>query len=176
MYTVTEILERINKSRRPRLAAFLRERDSEDARVDVNESAFPASPRADRGTLVLVMTTPNPYHEGVVDFYAVSDTIAAKGQSGQSEIFAHFYRRRDGILELLGAEQPAQPTYDPSASYLVSREKAGRPRHDLTDEDVASIRALHAEGWGINRLATRYHVSNRRIIALLNDINNNITF
>ncbi len=55
-------------------------------------------------------------------------------------------------------------TYDPATEYVVKREKAGRPRKPLTEEQKNEIRSMREEGLSINEIAKKLNISNRRVI------------
>lgn len=54
--------------------------------------------------------------------------------------------------------------YDPKKQYVVDREKVGRPRRVLSDEEQAGISRLRAQGMSINAIAKELGINNRRVM------------
>ena len=62
------------------------------------------------------------------------------------------------------------PEYDPKTHYVVSREKPGRPRRVLTDEERQRIMSMRAQGLSVNEIAKAAKVSNRLVMAALKEV------
>ena len=62
------------------------------------------------------------------------------------------------------ATSPAGKTYDPKKQYVVDREKVGRPRRVLSDEEQANISRLRAQGMSINAISKELGINNRRVM------------
>ena len=164
MYEIESVMEQIVKSRRRELHDHLsnmKRRHSRDAR------AMPLTDlhsRRKSGRIVLLLSAPKSARTGR-DFFVVTDELWEDG----TEVLQSSRIDETEVLAFLGVGVSSLPTYDPEREYIVNREKAGRPRRTLTPAQEREIRALHADGMGINALALRFHVSNRRIIKLLNN-------
>lgn len=155
LYTVDEALERIKKSRRKKLAAFLRDYVNEDeARIDGKLSE---SPRSDAGEIMFVLRAPNRYQPGRVAIYAVYDRIFR-----EEEQFCYFYRDRAAFLDFLGAEQPVPP----AAPVKIRRESPGRPIV-YGAESVAEVQRLRAEGESIRGIAATLGMSTATVQKLM---------
>lgn len=154
IYTVDEVLERINKSRRKKLVSFLRDfvRYEDEAGVDIT---LPESPRSDTGDLMLVLRAPNRYQPGQVAIYAVYDRIFR-----EEENFCTFYRDRAALLDFLGAE-PA-----PAAPVKIRRESTGRPVL-YGEESAATVQRLRAEGESIRGIAAALGMSTATVQKLI---------
>lgn len=57
---ISSILDKINKSKRPRLTKFLRERDWSDTRAEIM-AGNPTTPREDHGRIMIMMICHNLY-------------------------------------------------------------------------------------------------------------------
>lgn len=164
------ILEKINKSKRKKLMAFLKEHDRYEADFEArimpagSRDDLPESNRKDKGrTIILFLYAQNLYNAEYKDFYTLIDTVDGE------EKLTKAYKRLSAILEFIGveAEQETQPwhTYDPTKQYLVSRAKAGRPKHIITEAEAQLIRLLRADGLSINAISKQLGISNRQIMA-----------
>ena len=167
------ILEKINKSKRKKLMAFLKEHDRYEADFEArimpagSRDDLPESNRKDKGTIILFFYAQNLYNAEYKDFYTLVDTLV----DGEEKLIKA-YKRLPALLEFIGveAEQDEQEkqlgqTYDPTKQYIVSREKAGRPKHIITEEEAQQIRALRADGLSINAISKQMRISNRQIMA-----------
>ena len=52
---------------------------------------------------------------------------------------------------------------------LIDKRKLGRPRRELTAEEVQEIRGRHEAGEGIGRIAAALHLGTRRVMEALKD-------
>ena len=164
------ILEKINKSKRKKLMAFLKEHDRYEADFEAkimpagSRDDLPESNRKDKGTIIIFFYAQNLYNTEYKDFYTLVDTLV----DGEEKL-TKAYKRLPALLEFIGveAEQEKQPghTYDPTKQYLVSRDKAGRPKHIITEAEAQQIRALRAGGLSINAISKQLGISNRQIMA-----------
>ena len=166
------ILEKINKSKRKKLMSFLKEHDRYEADFEArlmpagSRDDLPESNRKDKGTIILFFYAQNLYNAEYKDFYTLVDTLV----DGEEKLIKA-YKRLSALLDFIGigveAEQETQPgqTYDPTKQYLVSREKAGRPKHIITEAEAQQIRALRADGLSINAISKQLGISNRQIMA-----------
>ena len=51
----------------------------------------------------------------------------------------------------------------------IDKSKVGRPRRELTGEEVEQIRARHEAGDGINKIAKALHMGTRKIMEALRE-------
>ena len=92
------------------------------------------------------------YHEDLREFHINIDTLRqALG----------FVDKRQQQKE---TTTPAGVVYDPEKKYVLSREKSGRPRRVLSDEEKENIRQLREKGMGINAIAKKLGINNRRVM------------
>ncbi len=61
------------------------------------------------------------------------------------------------------------PEYDPKTHYVVSREKPGRPRRVLSDEEKQWIRSLRLQGMSINEIAKTVRIRNRLVMEVVKE-------
>ena len=62
------------------------------------------------------------------------------------------------------ATAPTGKAYDPEKQYVVNRDRVGRPRRVLSDEEQANIRRLRGQGMSINAIAKELGINNRRVM------------
>ena len=62
------------------------------------------------------------------------------------------------------AMAPNGKAYDPEKQYVVDRDKVGRPRRVLSDEEQANISRLRGQGMSINAIAKELSINNRRVM------------
>jgi len=157
------VLERLNKAKRKKLMAFLKQHGTEDSRI-IPASDLPKNNRTDKGTIAVFFVGQNIYYPEYQDFFCLVDTLDKDGK----ETFMDFYKRQSVIAELLGIDQTPtatnEPTYDPRTQYIVERDKVGRPKRTLSDTEKAKIDELRAQGKGYNAIAKELKVSNRLIM------------
>ena len=156
-----EVLDRINKSKRKELMAFLREHQGEEAKIipAVSRDDIPTNSRKDKGTIAFFFVARNIYDANRMDFFTLIDTLDAD----KKETLIKLYKQRSTMLKFLGQEEAA-PAYDPQKQYVVDREKVGRPKRVLSDSEKAKIDELREQGKGYNAIARELKVSNRLII------------
>lgn len=166
-----EILNKINKSKRKKLMAFIKGHDGEETVIIPAGSSedLPKNNRADKGTVGIIMVCRNPYNETHADYWTLVDTIDKEGK----ESLIQFYKRQSVMAGIL-FEQPtpeveAKPanTYDPDKQYVLSREKTGRPRRILSNVEKKQIDGMREEGKSIAEIARTLKASNRFIIDYL---------
>lgn len=157
------VLERLNKSKRKKLMAFIKQHEgTEEARILPAGSMmdFPQNNRKDDGRTVYIFMLAKENYNG---FYTLVDRF-----DKNDETFKHLYKRQSRIAELLGIDQtPAatnEPTYNPKTQYIVERGKVGRPKRTLSDTEKSRIDELRVQGKGYNAIAKELKVSNRLII------------
>ena len=153
-FTAEEWLGWINKTARPKMAAFLRE--------NIGGKILKTVPREkDKGeAITLTMAAINPWHGTDGVYFAFSQVI--NGQDGRKEIFGDGYASMENLLILHGKDLAG---YNPAKEYTVSRAKTGRPRAILTDDEKARIKAWRQDKRGYNRIAADLRRSNRLIMA-----------
>lgn len=67
-------------------------------------------------------------------------------------------------------ERPQEAQEPPRAGYiLIDKSKVGRPRRELTGEEVEQIRARHKAGDNINKIAKALHMGTRRVMEALRE-------
>ena len=62
------------------------------------------------------------------------------------------------------AMAPNGKAYDPEKQYVVNRDRVGRPRRVLSDEEQADISRLRGQGMSINAIAKELSINNRRVM------------
>ena len=156
-----EVLDKINKSKRKELMAFLREHQGEGAKIipAVPRDDIPTNSRKDKGTIAFFFVARNIYDTNRMDFFTLIDTLDAD----KKETLIKLYKQRSTMLKFLGQEEIV-PAYDPQKQYVVDREKVGRPKRVLSDSEKAKIDELREQGKGYNAIARELKVSNRLII------------
>ena len=97
---------------------------------------------------------------GTAIFFITLDTTNVI-HLASSEPNLSFVEKRQQKKELLA---PAGKVYDPEKQYVVNREKVGRPRRVLSDEEQANIRRLRGQGMSINAIAKELGINNRRVM------------
>lgn len=166
-----EILSKINKSKRKKLMAFMKAHDGERTAIIPAGSTedLPKNPRADKGTVGIILVCRNPYNEAYADYWTLVDTI----DNDCRENLLHFYKRQDAVADILFA-RPAHQTdakpanvYDPAKQYVLNREKTGRPCRILSDVEKEQIDGMRADGKSIAEIARTLKASNRFIINYL---------
>jgi len=68
------------------------------------------------------------------------------------------------IINLLSDYKEIKKQYNPQKQYLVDREKIGRPRRILKEEEKKAIEALRKSGKSINDIAKELRLSNRLVM------------
>ena len=160
MYEIASVLDSIVKSRRKHLHKFLS--DIQRKQTDTKAMSLTNLLSCKKsGRIVLLLSAPKGTRRGR-DFVVVTDEL---GEDGVEDFHATKIDETE-VFVFLGIDSTLS-TYDAKTAYVVPREKQGRPRRTLTPSDEREIRSLHAEGMGINAIALKYHVGNRRIIELL---------
>ena len=165
------VLEKINKSKRRKLIAWLKQHDTEGAKIipAINSNDLPKNPKADKGTMALYCTGQSIYSHGKQGFWCLVDILDHKGR----EDFMAFYKRQSVMLELMGIElteerQEGQfDSYDPRTQYVISRAKTGRPKRILSESEKEQVAELRAQGKGIAYIARTLKASNRFIMNYL---------
>lgn len=150
LYDKENILDKINKSKRKKLMAFIREHDGEESKIiPAGSSAdLPTKRKRDTGTLVIIMVGRNLYNP-YRDYWTLIDTLDKDGK----ETFTKYYKRQSAIVEFLDIQAPAV--------------KVGRKKRVFSDEEKRRIAELHAQGVGIGKIARELKTSNRLIMSLL---------
>ena len=158
------LLELIKQNRRRELVRFLKEHYIEDARI-LLMSRLPDSKSMDKGLLCLLLVNQNVYNSRYEDFWVLFDNI-----SGDKEIFQKYYKQKAEIVAFLGCENSNDNTFDPDKQYVVTREKVGRPRRVLTNEEKSAIRQLREQGMGINKIAKDLQINNRLVMVYCREL------
>lgn len=164
-----EILSKINKSKRKKLMAFLKEHDDEETVIIPAGSSedLPKNPRADKGIVGIIMVGRNLYNERYADYWTLIDTIDKEG----NESLLKFYKRQSVVAGILFEQtipkSKAVNTYDPAKQYVLNREKTGRPRRILSDVEKEQIDGMRADGKSIAEIARKLKASNRFIMNYL---------
>ena len=163
------VLEKINKSKRKKLMAWLKQHDTDGAKIipGIDSHDLPKNPKADKGTMALFCTGQSIY-SGKKGFWCLVDILDHKGK----ENLMAFYKRQSAMLELMGEPTEGQQegqsdSYDPKTQYIVSRAKTGRPRRVLSESEKEQIAELRAQGKGIAYIARTLKASNRLIMDYL---------
>ena len=143
-----------------------------DARYYLIGGEYPKDNRHDTDRLIILEIT---------DDYKASLLIDTPGYKPGKHIYldrqAESLRRMKINLEALQMALgfdlgygEAMPEYDPKTHYVVSREKPGRPRRVLTDEERQRILSMRAQGLSVNEIARTVKVSNRLVMAALKEV------
>ena len=167
------ILEKINKSKRKKLMVWLKQHDTDGAKIipAINSNDLPKNPKADKGTMALFCTGQSIYSHKQ-GFWCLVDILDHKGR----ENFMDFYKRQSAILELMDIEPTEEQqerqegqsdSYDPKMQYVISRAKTGRPKRILSESEKEQIAELRAQGKGIAYIARTLKASNRFIMDYL---------
>jgi hypothetical protein len=150
-----EVLPRLNKSKRKKLMAFLNRVDNVPEGEAVLMSAggeLPADNRKDDGRSIYLYVSAKGIYGG--GLYLLIDSF----RNGDED-FRQMSKKKTAVLELLGVSRtPVEPAEE------KPRQKPGRKRRVLTDEEKALIDELHQQGIGIGKIATKLHTSNSRIM------------
>jgi len=105
----------------------------------------------------------------------LTDLPADKKEKYQ-ESFREMHINVDNLKEALGFVEKRQQkkeqqaavvtgnAYDPKKQYVVDREKVGRPRRVLSDEEQANISRLREQGMSINAISKELGINNRRVM------------
>ena len=168
-------LDWINKRDREMMARWLMEHS------DGKTMNKPPEGR-DCGQPVFCMMAAMDYHGNKVYFAVYGNVLhLPNGKSiKRRELFVANEIKGEELLNLLvlhGEEPQAKQytaqdnhtqgtaTYNPEIEYVVSREKTGRPRATLTEEEKAQIKAWRQDKRGYNRIAADLRRSNRLVMA-----------
>ena len=156
------VLEKINKSKRKKLMVWLKQHDTDGAKIipAIDSNDLPKNPKADKGTMALFCTGQSIYSHKK-GFWCLVDILDHKSR----ENFMDFYKRQSAILELMDIEPT--DSYDPKTQYVISRAKTGRPKRILSESEKEQIAELRAQGKGIAYIARTLKASNRFIMDYL---------
>lgn len=155
----------VNKTKRRKLVAALSELDGEDTRAVFSWGGRePSDNRHDTGLLMVQVIGRNPYGVTDWDFHTLID-FSWQGE----EVFSKHYRRLSSMQEFIAGNDNGN-TFNPETSYIVPREKPGRPRRELSDDERGRIESMRRAGYSINAIAAELHISNRRVIDCCRDM------
>ncbi len=99
--------------------------------------------------------------------------VYKKALRAANEVIKHYTEvgeisPRDKLRVSFGEEQVSHHqsscTYDPKKHYLVSRKKAGRPKHIITPREKSEIKKLREKGMSINAISKALSINNRQIM------------
>ena len=158
------LLNKIKQSRRKQLVSFLKEHGGKKTRL-ISMSELPSSKSDDKGLLCLLLVNQNIYNPDYEDFWVLLDD-----SSDGKEVFQSFYKRKTKIIDFIGCENSNYNTFDPDKQYVVTREKVGRPRRVLNDEEKSAIRQLREQGMGINKIAKDLQINNRLVMVYCREL------
>ena len=140
------ILTKLKKTKRKKLINFIYDHDRDGrARLYDSSSRYLTTNREDEGTVILFMVSQSNYHEGITEFYVLIDTLDIQGR----ETFQKRSHRIEDIRDFVGIEP---------------RNKGGRPRKVLTDQEKARIDELRQQSKGYNAIAKELGIGNRIVI------------
>lgn len=91
--------------------------------------------------------------------YIILSTAGTKSTPDKYQAWVHY-----GGLDA-GAQKEQERDLD--GYVLIDKSKLGRPRRELTADEVQEIRARHAAGDSINKIAKALHLGTRRIMGAL---------
>lgn len=154
-----ELYSRINQKARPQLADFLSMK--QHGRI-LGQSSLPSEPRKDRGKaidFVLAIT-----ENGMQNLFFVHSEVLSIERK-RCESFGSTYIALDELQDLTGIAM-----YDPATHYVVAKNRSGRPKEPLTDEEKSFISELRRQGRGYNYIAKTLGKSNRIIIEYCREI------
>lgn len=127
----------------------------------------PKNKRQDNARLVILEVRDNGKGRILTDLPTIKKENAA-------EIFKEININVEILKQALGfvdkrqqkqeADDPSRTTYDPEKQYVVSRDRVGRPRRVLSDDEQANIRRLREQGMSINAIAKELGINNRRVM------------
>lgn len=153
MQDLENIMVKVNKSKRRKLMAFIKEYDKGEEEATIipagSRDELPKTKRQDKGTLAIILVGISPYN-GKKGLWVLIDTIDKDGK----ETLTKYYKPAAIIAELVGS---------PSGRPI----KAGRKKRIFTDEEKQRIAELRAQGVGIARIARELKTSNRLIMGVL---------
>ena len=153
-------MERLNIAdiggERPNLAKELEWRHVEEL-WKLND--VPTGPDAERtGRRVWILLA-----RGANNNYIIQSTAGTKSSPDKFITWVHY----GGGLDAGGQQEQEPPK---GAGYVViDKSKLGRPRRELTGEEVEQIRARHEAGDGINKIAKALHMGTRKIMEALRE-------
>ena len=118
--------------------------------------------------LLLVKAAPNRFHKDGAQYIVRSAPGAGKDKEGK--------KRPDTVTAWLADEislpgEPAAAVAPPSGGgyVIIDKSKLGRPRRELTGEEVERIHEKRAAGMSINAIARALKVGNRRVMEILKE-------
>ena len=110
----------------------------------------PDAERAGRRTWILLA-------KGENNNYIIQSQAGTKSSPDKFVTWVHY-----------GGGLDERPQEERGAGYiLIDKSKLGRPRRVLTDQERQEIRARHAAGDSINKIAKALHLGTRRIMGAL---------
>lgn len=167
------ISEKVNQSRREKLMKFLKEHNFEAQIAALSD--FPDKKHHDKGLICLLLVNRNIYHPEKTDFWVLVDNVdlvkdERTGKLEAKETFRKYWHPKEDIVSFLGCENNNGNSFDPIKQYVVERDKVGRPRRLLTDEEKATIRQLREQGMSINKIAQQLRIRNRLVMEFCREI------
>ncbi len=167
------IAEKVNQSRREKLMKFLKEHNFEAKLAALSE--FPDKKQDDKGLIFLLLINRNIYNPEKTDFWVLVDIVELvkderTGKLEAKETFRKYWHYKEDIVEFLGCENNNGNRFDPKKQYVVNRDKVGRPRRVLTDEEKATIRNLREQGMSINKIAQQLRIKNRLVMEFCREL------
>ena len=114
----------------------------------------PDSERAGKRTWILLA-------KGENNDYIILSTAGTKSTPDKYQVWVHY-----GGLDA-GAQKEQERDLD--GYVLIDKSKLGRPRRELTAEEVQEIRGRHEAGEGIGKIAAALHLGTRRVMEALKD-------
>lgn len=104
------------------------------------------------------------------DYRLIKDNAIYGDEKEEIEIFRLPQKAMFALIKFFTPEEDLEPeknnkpTYNPKSQYVVNREKVGRPRRVLSDEEQANIQKLRDKGMSINAISKELGINNRRVM------------
>ena len=157
----------INTKARPELAAIMKKKHKKDTSLLFHLLQGEVGKSYVDTMIILEETLKNG---GWSDYRLIKDNAMYGDEKEEIEIFRLPQKAMFALVksfapeEDLESEPSNEPTYNPKSQYVVSREKVGRPRRILSDEEQANIQKLRDKGMSINAISKELGINNRRVM------------
>ena len=157
----------INSKARPYLSKIMKKKH--DKRVSVIFHLLEGEPsKTYEDTLVILEETLKDH--GHAEYRLIRNNAIDGDMEEETEIFKLSQKAMVALERAISpagdeiSAAPNEPTFDPSKQYVVDRDKVGRPRRVLSDEEQANISRLRGQGMSINAIAKELGINNRRVM------------
>ena len=157
----------INTKARPELAAIMKKKHRKDTSLIFHLLQGEVGKSYVDTMIILEETLKNG---GWADYRLIKDNAMYGDEKEEIEIFRLPQKAMFALVKSFAPEEDLEsepcnePTYNPESQYVVSREKVGRPRRILSDEEQANIQKLRDKGMSINAISKELGINNRRVM------------